>query len=108
MNAERRDGCPCCSLLLQWSSLGFLVGWESLLSTYGKELFMLGDLYGALQALEAAEAEHAPLVGVRGDPEADKLEFMDMRARVHGDGLRAHPQQLFGRGSADVVGVGVI
>ena len=44
--------CPP-SALEQWGTLGFLVGWESLLSTYGKESGMLGDLHGALQLLAA-------------------------------------------------------
>ena len=38
------------SALEQWESLGFLVGWESLLSTYGKEYHMLGDKHGAFFA----------------------------------------------------------
>ena len=34
-----------------WNAHGFLIGWESLLSTYGKEEGMLGDLYGAILSL---------------------------------------------------------
>ena len=37
--------------LSRWASIGFLVGWESLLSTNGKEGKMLGDSWGAVRAL---------------------------------------------------------
>ena len=35
----------------QWGEIGFLIGWESMISTYGKEQYMLGDLQGVLQSL---------------------------------------------------------
>ena len=39
--------------LEQWCRIGMLVGWESLLSTYGKEAHMLGDSHGAIRSLMA-------------------------------------------------------
>ena len=39
--------------LEQWCRIGMLVGWESLLSTYGKEAHMLGDSHGAICSLMA-------------------------------------------------------
>ncbi len=40
------------AILLQWAHAGFLIGFESLVSTQGKELFMLSDAWIAVKSLE--------------------------------------------------------
>lgn len=42
-----------------WAECGFLVGWESLLSTSGKEKRMLGDTWGAIIALQTLRVRFA-------------------------------------------------
>ena len=62
----------------QWAAVGFLVGWESLLSTNGKENKMLGDTWGAVQALRKLSVrivrrpgEGPPAVRIERDESAD-------------------------------------
>ncbi|OQR81406.1 inositol-3,4-bisphosphate 4-phosphatase [Thraustotheca clavata] len=39
-------------IMEQWAAVGFLIGWESLVSTQGKELHMLSDAWIAIKSLE--------------------------------------------------------
>ncbi|OQR81409.1 inositol-3,4-bisphosphate 4-phosphatase [Thraustotheca clavata] len=39
-------------ILHQWASIGFLIGWESLISSQGKELKMLSDAWATIKCLE--------------------------------------------------------
>ncbi|EQC33211.1 hypothetical protein SDRG_09195 [Saprolegnia diclina VS20] len=40
------------AIMAQWATVGFLLGWESLVSTQGKELRMLSDAWVAVKSLE--------------------------------------------------------
>ncbi|KDO29118.1 hypothetical protein SPRG_06174 [Saprolegnia parasitica CBS 223.65] len=40
------------AIMAQWAAVGFLLGWESLVSTQGKELRMLSDAWVAIKSLE--------------------------------------------------------
>ncbi|KAF0690263.1 Aste57867_18337 [Aphanomyces stellatus] len=44
-------------LLEQWATVGFLIGWESLVSTQGKELHMLSDAWVAIKSLERVKIQ---------------------------------------------------
>ncbi|KDO29117.1 hypothetical protein SPRG_06173 [Saprolegnia parasitica CBS 223.65] len=39
-------------ILHQWASIGYLIGWESLISSQGKELTMLSDAWATIKCLE--------------------------------------------------------
>lgn len=40
------------AVLYQFARIGFLIGWESLISSHGKELFMISDAWVAIKCLE--------------------------------------------------------
>ncbi|CAK4682816.1 unnamed protein product [Aphanomyces euteiches] len=44
-------------MLEQWMAVGFLIGWESLVSTQGKELHMLSDSWVAIKSLERVKIQ---------------------------------------------------
>jgi hypothetical protein len=49
-------------MLEQWSRIGFLIGWESLISSQGKELRMLSDAWVAIKCLERFHFEFDPTI----------------------------------------------
>ncbi|KAL1524848.1 hypothetical protein AB1Y20_019728 [Prymnesium parvum] len=48
---EWHEELEAAEVMEQWGEIGFLIGWESLISTIGKEQHMLGDLHGVVQSL---------------------------------------------------------
>ncbi|KAL1522600.1 hypothetical protein AB1Y20_017583 [Prymnesium parvum] len=68
--------------LLHWSECGCLVGWESLLSTHGKENKMLGDCWGAVRRLShSLQLALAPVQGLR-KPRVD-VEWLHAARATH-------------------------
>lgn len=67
--------------LRQWANCGFLVGWESLLSTHGKEEKMLGDTWGAVMALQSLRVRLTRREGAAEGPPTVKVEHQSAEER---------------------------
>ena len=60
-------------LATQWSEVGMLVGWESLLSTHGSENGMLGDMWGAVLSLHSLQVSWLVSTNVLAHQLSDQL-----------------------------------
>ncbi|ETW01225.1 hypothetical protein H310_06813 [Aphanomyces invadans] len=68
-------------LLEQWIQVGFLLGWESLVSTQGKELHMLSDAWVAIKSMERIQIQlvpHCELMTFAPSPDTDNKYILQL------------------------------
>ncbi|RHY89044.1 hypothetical protein DYB35_008084 [Aphanomyces astaci] len=68
-------------LLEQWATVGYLIGWESLVSTQGKELHMLSDAWVAIKSLERVQIQlvsHGELTTFAPSPDSDEKYVLQL------------------------------